>query len=72
MTQLDLFRNPFKVGTQNWRLLERLKMGPLTNTQIVRDMNIYNSTGRTSDLRAKGFNVEGRQIRDGLWEYELK
>jgi hypothetical protein len=64
--------NPFQSGTQNHRLLERLKVGPLTNVEIVRDMAILNSTGRISDLRARGFDVKSEPKKNGIWVYTLR
>lgn len=83
MTQQELCfdgypRNPFTVGTQNWRLYERLTDGPVTNAEIVRKMGIFNSTGRISDLRRRlqsmGLDVDGRAIdrESGLWEYRIR
>jgi hypothetical protein len=81
MMQRSLFVEPpkpseiFKPGTQNHRLYERLLQGPVTNAEIVREMNVFNSTGRCSDLRQalKPYliSVEARKINKGLWEYRL-
>lgn len=68
----DTMNNPFQTGTQNHRLLERLKVGPLTNVEIVRDMAILNSTGRISDLRARGFDVKSEPKKNGIWVYTLR
>ncbi len=57
--------------TQTERILEALRKGPLTNADIVRAMNIFNSTGRISDLRKQGYRIEARKVRGGLWEYKL-
>ena len=67
-------KNPFKAGTQNYRLFERLKQGPVTNVEIVHEMRILNSTGRVSNLRDKGLNVPGKprpDLGDGVWQYTL-
>ena len=73
MTQLTLFRaNPFQIGSQNYRLLERLRRGPTTNKEMVDKMRLFKYGGHLSELRAKGFNVEGVQVLKGLWEYRLK
>jgi len=66
----------FKPGTQNERLYRRLLEGPVTNAEIVREMNILNSTGRISDVREalKPYlmDVEARRIAKGLWQYRLR
>ena len=68
--------NPFYYGSQNWLLYDRLTQGPVTNSEIVRDMGIFNSTGRISDIRRRlqgvGLEVVGEQIQKGLWSYKLK
>ncbi len=57
MVQTSLFENPvyppnpFKAGSQNHRIYERAKKGPLTNGEIVYGMRIQNSTGRCSEVR---------------------
>jgi len=68
----------FKPGSQNYRLYERLLRGPVTNAEIVRQLNIFNSTGRASDirkaLRPYLVDVEARPVtngKDGLWIYRL-
>jgi Helix-turn-helix domain len=63
--------NPFKPGSQAYRLFELLQHGPATNAEIIKDLNIFNYTGRISDLREKGINVVARNIRKGLWEYTI-
>jgi hypothetical protein len=66
----------FTPGSQNYRLYERLLKGPTTNHEIVRDMGIYNSTGRCSDLRKALkphlMDVEAKRVRNGLFIYHLK
>ena len=68
--------NPFTYATQNWRLLERLRQGPTTNVEIVKDLNIFNSTGRISEVRQglaeTGWTVDSKRIRGGLWEYSVR
>lgn len=63
-------RNPFKAGSQNYRLFERLRIGPATNIEIVRDMHILNSTGRISDIR-KHVPVTSQPIGRGVWRFSL-
>jgi hypothetical protein len=66
----------FTAGSQNYRLYERLLMGSVTNAEIVRDMGIFNSTGRASDirkvLRPHLMDIKATRIHDGLFEYTLK
>ena len=66
----------FKPGTQTWNLYERLLQGPVTNAEVVRNMGIFNSTGRASDVRQalKPYliSVEAKKIKQGLWEYQLR
>ena len=68
----------FKPGSQNDRLYRRLLKGPVTNSEIVRAMGIFNSTGRVSDIREKIrphlMDVKAEHIpgTDGQWVYQLK
>lgn len=54
MTRTSLFdpfpANPFKPGSQNHTLYERLKDGPVSNRDIMR-MCIPKYTGRISEIR---------------------
>lgn len=43
--------NPFKLGSQNYRLYERALKGPVSNGEIIYKMRIANSTGRASEVR---------------------
>lgn len=82
MTQTELFSqrpSPAKLftpGTQNYNLYERLLRGEVTNAEIVRQMGIFNSTGRISDIRAALkphlMDIEASRIKKGLFKYELK
>ena len=85
MNQTSLFTNAmrprpndlFKPGSQNWRLYRRLLKGPTTNAEIVRDMGIFNSTGRASDVRKKlrpyliDVKAERAQFGNGVFIYSL-
>jgi hypothetical protein len=80
-TQLSFRQRPapgklFTPGTQNYRLYERLLQGEVTNAEIVREMNIFNSTGRADDVRKalKPYlmDIEAKRIERGLWSYRLK
>lgn len=70
--------NPFKYNSQNFRVLERVKKGPVTNVEVVHDMKILNSTGRFSDCRkyVRGFGCDIKSIPDepgkgGIFTYKL-
>lgn len=69
-------RDLFGFGTQNYRIYERLLQGPVTNAEIVRDMNIFNSTGRVSDIRLRlkpyCMDIEARRVDGSLFRYDLK
>ena len=43
----------FRPGSQNDKLYRRLLEGPVTNSEIIEKLKIYNSTGRASDIRKK-------------------
>jgi len=68
--------NPFKYGTQKYRLYERLKVGPVTNVTII-DMKIYNSTGRISEIREYLkpylFEIDCHSVpgKKGVFEYSI-
>jgi hypothetical protein len=68
--------NPFKIGSQNHRLYERAKLGPITNGEIIYKMRIANSTGRLSEIRAflapHGIKLHSERLHDGKWEYRLQ
>lgn len=83
MTQTALnFARPkpdqlFRAGSQNFRVYERLLIGPVSNVEIVKGMEIFNSTGRASDIRKalKPYlmDVEAKPdpMRTGVWVYKL-
>ena len=66
----------FKSGTQNERLYRRLLEGPVTNAEIVHDLNILKYTGRLSDVRkalqTHLMDVAKRPLGGGLWQYRLR
>ena len=68
--------SPFKPGSQNHRLYEELKGGPVTNARIIQQYGIFNSTGRCSEIRAflkpHGIALHCERVHDGLFEYSLK
>lgn len=68
---LNLEGNPFKSGSQNHRLLEALRQGPILNYQIIA-MHILSYTRRISDLRDKGFDVVAEPQGGGVVEYKLR
>lgn len=79
--QLNLFggheypKTPFTYGSQSWRLYERLKEGPITNIEIIRSMNIVNSTGRASEVREflekNGYQLIAQAKGGGVYEYRI-
>ena len=68
-------KNPFKNGSQNYRVYERLTKGPVTNSEIIREMGVFNSTGRCSEIREfvqkHGIDLISRPLGEGLWQYNL-
>lgn len=68
----------FKPKTQNYRLLERLQHGPVTNIEIIHALRILNSTGRISEvreaLRPYLVDVHAERVpgRSGIFVYSLK
>ncbi|HPC03409.1 MAG TPA: hypothetical protein PKY58_04850 [Syntrophales bacterium] len=67
--------NPFRHGTQNHMLLERLRLLPILNHEIVRELGILKYTGRISDVRKKlriqGFDLVARKIQGEVHEYRI-
>jgi len=82
--QMDIFsgheypQNPFSYQSQAWRLYERLKVGPVTNTEIIYEMRIPNSTGRASDVRdflaKEGYELVCGPAANGqgIYEYRIR
>lgn len=82
MTQTALNFRPapstlFRNGSQNFRVYERLLCGPVSNVEIVKGMEIFNSTGRASDIRRalKPYLMDVEATPDpgrtGVWVYKL-
>lgn len=83
MTQLALHIGPFgdypdlgfREGSQNDRVYKRLQAAPVKNSEIIREMGIFNSTGRVSDIRkaleSHGLTVQARPIGGGVFEYRI-
>lgn len=67
--------NPFKYGTQNWKLYERLKQGPIYNVEIVKQLHILKYTSRLSDVREAvmpmGMAVKKTLVGNGIYSYHL-
>ena len=54
------------------RLLALLRSEPsVSSLDIVLRLNILNTTGRVSDLRAEGFDVQAKRDSGGVWRYRL-
>ena len=68
-------KNPYKIGTQKWLIYEQLTKGPITNAEIIRELGIFNSTGRCSEIRAYvqqyGIDLVARPLGGGQWQYNL-
>lgn len=54
---------------QNAAILDRLKKGPATNSELSGIALKY--TSRLSDVRAAGFNIIGIPREGGVWVYHL-
>ena len=65
--------NPFQYGSQNYRILERLKRGPVTNAEMSGEMRILKYTGRLSDIRKKiPHEIVCTPLGNGLNRYTLR
>lgn len=64
----------FKPGSQNHRIYCRLLCGPVTNSEIVREMNVFNSTGRCADIRKalRPYLLDVSARRIGLRRHALR
>mgnify|MGYP001564346418 CR=1 FL=1 len=59
--------------TQAHRLLGYLRLNPgASSLEVTRDLLIVNVTGRVSDLRAKGYDVECKRRTDGYQGYWVR
>ena len=65
--------NPFDSIKQKQlhKLFNRLLEGPVTNNEIIKELNIFNYTGRLSDIRKAGYMVEAKRVYRGLYKYIL-
>lgn len=67
----------FRHGTQVRRLYDLLSYGPVTGTEIVRELKIHNYQKKISEIRTRiagtGVTVKARPIngRKNRWEYRL-
>jgi len=65
-----------KPGSHSDRIYRRLLEGELTNSEIVRGIGCYNSTGRISGIRKKLrpylLDIEARRVSEGLFSYRLR
>lgn len=79
MVQAALNFNPypdniFTPGTQNYRLYERIKMGPLLLSELHRQMGM--DTARIRDVRnlllkRRGYTIDCKIVRRGETEYKI-
>jgi hypothetical protein len=65
--------NPFSPKSQNYRILERLREGPASNSELVK--YALNYTARISEIRVKireqGLCVTEKPLGGGRSEYRL-
>ncbi len=52
------------------RVLERLRQGPATNTELS-EIGGLRYSGRIYDLRRAGYRITSKRIAGGLWMHEL-
>ena len=80
MVQTSIFDKPYppspwKPGSQNHRLYERAKKGPVSNGEIIYGMRIANSTGRASEVREflalHGFHFDSKRGFGSEFIYEI-
>ena len=66
-------QNPFRRHSQNSRLLERLRTGPVTNVEIAHQMHILRYSGRIHELRCHGYDVITNKVPDrkGVYYYQI-
>ena len=67
--------NPVKVERERLtanalRVLERLKVGPATNAELVAVGGIR-AVGRVWDLEQDGWHIEKEHVSGGTWRYRL-
>lgn len=68
----EKIKSPFKMGTQNDRILRYLLSGKsLLNWEMREKFGVLSHTRRISDLRRNGFIVESERISQGVWRYWL-
>lgn len=58
-----------RVTGQALAILERLREGPATNHELA-SMSLKYS-GRVSDLRAAGYEINAKRMSGGVWVYRL-
>lgn len=65
--------NPFRLASQNYRLLERFYAGPITNAEMVRRLKIFRYSSRIHDLRQHGYQIIRTAVPDkpGLHVYQM-
>ena len=73
MNQLALNFEPAteRLSRQCAKLLERLRRGPVTGAEVVRELDIHRVSGRIYDLRQKGYRIDKKRLKDGLYLYWL-
>lgn len=65
--------NPFKTGSQKYRILERLRQGPANSSELAK--YALNYTARISEIRREirqqGLSISERPINRSLSEYRI-
>jgi hypothetical protein len=69
------FGNPFRAGTQNNLLLNRLVKGPVTNGEIVYKMRISRASARLFEINQYlmdyGFRIIKHSPQKSVWVYGI-
>ena len=67
--------NPYDYGTQKYRILELLRLGPVTNRDMVQGLSVYKYTGRIfeirEDLKFQDLDITVKPLGGGLYEYRI-
>lgn len=60
-----------KYKTQSQRIIDALRAGAKTTDYFIDELRIFKYSSRIADLRRKGYVIEAKNIRRGLWRYTL-
>ena len=64
-------RDRFRLTQSSIRILQRLKSGPATNTELTK-IGGMRFGARLHDLRKAGYPTRSRHLVGGVWIYELE